>query len=62
MNIIQMGWVLAPKMEELKGIKVGALNKMKERGKLKEGYHFKKFNGRLYFHFERFDELINDAA
>lgn len=61
-NIINLGWVLAPKVEELKGIKVGALNKMKERGQLQEGSHFKKFNGRLYFHYEKIDKLIDDAA
>lgn len=62
MSNVKFGWVLAVKMEELKGISVGAINKMKERGKLKEDYHFKKFNGRIYYHFERFDELIEHAA
>ena len=37
-----IGWVLASVIEKKKGFTVGAINKMKERGELQQGIHFKK--------------------
>lgn len=59
---IELGWVSSDKMYELKGLKPDALSKMKEHGKLQYDYHVKKFNGKLVYHFERFNELMEDAA
>jgi len=58
------GWVLGIIIEKRKGVTVGALTKMKQRGKLIEGQHWKKVLGRIWYHFENFDKLIdeNDAA
>lgn len=56
----ELGWVQAIKMEETKGISIGSINKMKERGKLIQGKHWKKWQGRLYYHYERINELIEN--
>ncbi len=57
-----IGWVLPVIIEQRKGISEGALKKQKQRGKLKEGFHWKKVHGRIWFHFERYDEMIDHAA
>jgi hypothetical protein len=58
----KLGWVLPKIIEQNKGITVGALTKQKQRGKLIEGVHWKKVLGRIWYHYEKFDEMINDAA
>lgn len=59
---VKLGWVLASSMEQHKGITKNAIDKMKDREYLIEGYHFKIFRGRIWYHYERFDELIENAA
>ncbi|NRA54098.1 MAG: hypothetical protein HRU23_08140 [Gammaproteobacteria bacterium] len=59
MNFIKLGWVKAKKIEDLKGITVGALKKKRERGVLVEGVHWRKApDNVIYFNYERLDEFL----
>jgi hypothetical protein len=60
----ELGWVLPIIIERKKGISVGALIKQKQRssGGLIEGVHWKKAMGRVWFHYEKYNEIIENAA
>jgi hypothetical protein len=62
MTVNKIGWCLAPIIYQKKGITPGALMKKKQRGELIEGLHWKKTLGRIWYHYEKFDELIDSAA
>ena len=55
---IQMGWVKPAIIDRYKGITYDALKSKRQAGKLKEGYHWLKSDGIIYFHFERINEYL----
>lgn len=57
---VKLGWVYPSKIEEFKGITPGALEKRIKAGKLIEGKHWKKAQGRLMYHYENLDQLFED--
>jgi len=61
METENIGWCLGTIIHQKKGMSPGALMKKKQRGELVEGVHWKKTLGRIWYHYEKFDELIDDA-
>ncbi len=56
-NGAHLDWVLTEKLSEISGYTVGSLNKLKERGKVAKGLHW-KLNpiGRIIWNVEAFEK------
>ena len=61
-KFFMFGWVKPKKIEEIKGISVGALRKKREAGYLIEGKHWRKAKDNVtYYHFEAIDNFIGEV-
>ncbi|MCF2826801.1 hypothetical protein CBQ28_02290 [Pseudoalteromonas sp. GCY] len=59
---VQLGWVLPPVFERLKGIKKDMLDCRRKDGKIPEGHIWRKApDGRVYYHFERWNEYVENT-
>ncbi|MCL1124480.1 hypothetical protein [Shewanella surugensis] len=57
---VKIGWVKPVMLERLKGITYDALKK--KRPLLEEGHHWRKAgDGVIYYHFEAFDEWLENS-
>jgi len=58
-ELFMFGWVKGKKIEEIKGISVGALRKKREAGFFIEGKHWRKAKDNvIYYYFEAIDRFM----
>ena len=59
---IQPQWVKANIIEQLMGYSNGALNKMRERGRIVQGTHWKHWNNVVLYNYAAIQEFISNDS
>lgn len=62
-TFVNLGWVKPIIIEKFKGVTVSALDSKRKTFKVREGYHYRKADdGNIYWHFERFDDYVENGS